>query len=129
METKGICLDTSILIDYYRKKEKSKSVFFGLTKRYNLFSVSIITEYEIMIGAKPEQVDFWHNFFDRVTVLPFTKEVNDTAIAVTQQLKAVNKLIEIPDIFIGATALAHQMPLATLNVKHFERIDGLSIVS
>jgi len=30
---------------------------------------------------------------------------------------------------IGATALAHYIPMATLNTKHFERIKGLEIIN
>jgi predicted nucleic acid-binding protein len=30
MENAVVCLDTSILVDYYRKKDKSKSIFFIL---------------------------------------------------------------------------------------------------
>ncbi|WP_316845393.1 hypothetical protein [Pedobacter psychrodurus] len=51
-----------------------------MTKIYNLFAVSIITEYEIMIGAKAEEIDFWKDFFGRVTILPFDKPANDIAI-------------------------------------------------
>lgn len=79
METTIVCLDTSILIDFYRKKDKQKSAFFQLT--------------------------------------------------ITKQLKASNKLIEVPDIFIAATACAHKLPLATLNLKHFERIEDLKIIN
>ena len=37
-------------------------------------------------------------------------------------------LIELRDLFIAASALAHDLPLATLNIKHFERVDGLVLV-
>jgi tRNA(fMet)-specific endonuclease VapC len=43
-------------------------------------------------------------------------------------LKKDSKLIEIPDILIAATAQANQLKLATLNKKHFERINSLEIV-
>lgn len=129
MENEIICLDTSILIDFYRKKLKENSVFFQLTKKYNLFAISIITEYEIMIGADQIQAQFWVGFFERVTILPFDKTANDSAIAITKQLKAINQLIEVPDILIGATALANHHKIATLNKKHFERIRGLEIIS
>ncbi|MFB2118734.1 type II toxin-antitoxin system VapC family toxin [Parapedobacter sp. 2B3] len=128
MEATVACLDTSILIDYYRKKDKRKSTFFQLTHLYKLFAVSIVTEYEVLIGSRPEQEEFWRGFFDKVTVLPFNKPANDAAISITKQLKATNKLIEVPDIFIAATALTHNLPLATLNLKHFKRIDGLNII-
>ncbi|MBC7614775.1 MAG: type II toxin-antitoxin system VapC family toxin [Pedobacter sp.] len=124
-----ICLDTSILIDFYRKKVKEKSHFFQLTKIYKIFAVSVVTEYEIMIGADPIQSAYWAGFFERVTILPFDKTANDVAIAVTKILKERNKLIEIPDIFIGATAVSRKMKIATLNKKHFERIPGLTIIS
>jgi tRNA(fMet)-specific endonuclease VapC len=48
---------------------------------------------------------------------------------ITKHLKATNKLIEVPDIFIGATALSNNMKIATLNKRHFERIAGLVIVN
>jgi len=123
-----ICIDTSILIDFYRKKSKEKSAFFLLTTKYKLFAVSIVTQYEIMIGTDATQIEFWSTFFDRVTVLPFDNAANDAAITITKHLKSVNKLIEIPDIFIGATALSNNMPIATLNKKHFERIPGLTVI-
>lgn len=129
MENEIICLDTSILIDFYRKKVKEKSAFFQLTTKYKLFAVSIITEYEIMIGADTEQTEYWVDFFERVTILPFNKAANDIAITITKQLKTANKLIEVPDIFIRATALSNNMKIATLNKKHFERIPSLVIVS
>jgi tRNA(fMet)-specific endonuclease VapC len=123
-----ICLDTSVLIDYFRKKDKSKSFFFELTKSYNLFAVSVITEYEILIGSKPETDEFWVAFFDKITVLPFDKEANEKAVKIFKQLKKDNKLIEIPDILIGATAQSNNLKLATLNKKHFERIKSLEII-
>ena len=67
-------------------------------------------------------------FFERIIILPFDKKANDIAIAITKQLKAKNQLIEIPDIFVGATAVANNLRIATLNKKHFERIPGLVII-
>lgn len=37
-------------------------------------------------------------------------------------------MIDIADLFIGATALTHNLPIATLNIKHFNRIKGLEII-
>ncbi|HEY6081884.1 MAG TPA: type II toxin-antitoxin system VapC family toxin [Chitinophagaceae bacterium] len=128
METELICIDTSILIDFYRKKDKTKSFFYGLTKTYNLFAISVITEYEILIGDEPAKDNFWELFLDRVTILPFDRIANQAAVKIFRQLKADNKLIEIPDILIGATAVVNNLKMATLNKKHFERIKGLAII-
>ena len=62
-----ICLDTSVLIDYFRRANKSKSFF-------------------------------------------------------------KNRLIDKPDLMIAGTAMANKLKLATLNLKHFERVDGLELV-
>ncbi len=128
MENEIICLDTSILIDYYRKTDKQKAFFFRLTQIYQLFAVSVITEYEIMIGSSHIQHIFWLSFFDKVTILPFTKEANKMAVEIYRQLKAGNKLIEIADILIAATALSNALKMATLNKKHFDRIQGIALI-
>ena len=47
---------------------------------------------------------------------------------IAKKLKSDNRIIEFSDIFIAATAIANNMPLSTLNVKHFERIDDLELV-
>jgi len=128
MEDVLICLDTSVLIDYHRKKDKSKSLFFKLTKRYALFAVSAITEYELYLGNTEGQNIFWDEFFSQITVLPFDAKAARNAADIYKQLKIKNKLIEMPDILIAGTVMRNDLPLATLNRKHFERINGLKIV-
>ena len=63
-----------------------------------------------------------------LTVIPFDKTCSDTAIAIYLNLLKINKMIDLADILIGATALTHNIPIATLNVKHFERIKSLEIL-
>lgn len=123
-----VCLDTSVLIDYYRKKDKSKSLFYKLTKEYSLFAVSAITEYEIYSGSNPEQDKYWDDFFRLILVFPFDSDVNKIAVKESRALKVKNKSIEIPDLLIGATALKHKLKLATLNKKHFERLEDLELI-
>ena len=115
-------------MDFFRKKDKTKSFFFELTKSYSLFAVSVITEYEIRIGSNVETDLFWNDFFEKITVLSFDKKASLNAVKIFKQLKKDSKLIEIPDILIAATAQANQLKLATLNKKHFERINSLEII-
>jgi tRNA(fMet)-specific endonuclease VapC len=37
-------------------------------------------------------------------------------------------MIEFRDIFIAATAIVNEMPVKTLNLKHFQRITEVGIV-
>ena len=59
MEDKIILVDTSILIDYYRKTDKEKSAWIALVRKGYSFAISVITKYEIYSGATQNQLTFW----------------------------------------------------------------------
>jgi len=61
-------------------------------------------------------------------ILSFNSHVADVASDIAKKLRTKNKIIEFRDIFIAATAIANDMPLSTLNIKHFERIDDLELI-
>jgi len=129
VENEIICLDTSVLIDYYRKKKKENSFFFTLTKKYSLFAVSVISEYEIYIGSNTDQDIYWDDFFKMLSVFPFTSEIDKLAVKTAKQLKKKGIKLDVPDLFIGATALFNDIKLATLNKKHFEYFDKLILLT
>ncbi|MFW6246041.1 MAG: type II toxin-antitoxin system VapC family toxin [Tangfeifania sp.] len=124
-----ICLDTSVLIDFFRKKDKSKSFFYGLAASYDEFAVSSVTEFEIYIGSNPDSDQFWDEFFQNVVSLPFDSLANKEAIEIDRQLKKISKQIDIPDLMIAACAISNGLKLATLNSKHFSRISQLEIIT
>jgi predicted nucleic acid-binding protein len=64
-----ILLDTSVLIELFRTKDKAKTLFFQLSEKEEEFAVSSITHYEIYIGAHIEQVDFWKRFFYHINLI------------------------------------------------------------
>jgi predicted nucleic acid-binding protein len=82
-------------------------------------------QYEIYAGAKLGQIDFWNSFLERTQVLPFDKKAAKAAVEINSDLKRMRKQIAIPDLFIASTAISHQLPFATLNRKHFDRIKKL----
>lgn len=51
MATETILIDTSILIDFFRKQEKSKSALVQLSNQYR-FCISAITAFEVKIGIQ-----------------------------------------------------------------------------
>ena len=63
-----------------------------------------------------------------VSVIPFDEACVDTAVTINASLKRKRKQIDIADLFIAATAVTHNLAFATLNRKHFDRIDELIIV-
>jgi len=123
-----ILADTSILIDYFRKSDKQKSVLLVLFDQGYDFSISAITHYEIYSGATVQQIPFWTNLLNKTKVLPFDENVSQIAVNLNSALKRKRKQIGIADLFIAATAISNNLPLSTLNKKHFDRIDGLSLI-
>lgn len=122
-----ILLDTSILIDYYRKTNKNNTVWLKLIDQGCLFSVSTVSKYELYAGANSLQRSFWNNIFSTLLVLPFDELCVDTAVEINAQLRRKRKQIELADLFIAATAVANHIPVATLNIRHFNRVDGLKL--
>lgn len=51
MENKIILIDTSILIEFFRKTDKANSTLLSLVKKGYKFKISAITVYEIYVGA------------------------------------------------------------------------------
>lgn len=129
MEGEIICLDTSVLIDYFRKKEKAKSLFYKLTALDYEFVTTSITIFEIYRGMREEQSLFWQNLFQQIRVAPFDNKSSHIAAELSQSFQSTNKLIALPDLFIASICLRNNFKLATLNLKDFERIKSLEILT
>lgn len=92
------------------------------------FSISAITYYEIYTGANAIQLSAWEQILHNIHVVPFDTIVAQTAVEINAHLKSKRKQIQMADLFIAATAIANKLPIATLNKKHFERIDTLEVI-
>lgn len=123
-----ILADTSILIDYFRKTDKANSVWIALYDQGYDFSISAITHYESHSVATAAQLSFWQNVLQRTAILPFAETVANVAVEINNSLKRTRKQIAMADLFIAATTISNNLPLATLNRKHFDRIDRLDII-
>ena len=127
MDKELICLDTSILIDYFRKRNKSGTQFFKLSSEFD-FAISVITKLEILTGIKKEQEVFWTNVFNRIKILELSEKDVEIAAGIIKSLKMKNKIIGLKDILIASTAITNGLRISTLNLKEFERIDNLQLL-
>jgi tRNA(fMet)-specific endonuclease VapC len=123
-----ILLDSSVLIELFRKKNKKKTLLYCLSKTEVNFCISSITYYEIGIGNRKSHLEYWEKLSNSFSILSFDKLCSVNAINIYLDLLKNNQMIDLADILIGATALTHNIPVATLNIKHFERIKGLDII-
>lgn len=127
MEYNRVLVDTSILIEFFRKKNRKKSVLYKLQGECDIY-VSAITEFEFLAGIKEENIVSIKSFFGNLDVIDFDSRASVLASSIYKDLKSKNQMIEFRDIFIGATAIAHGLPLATLDKNHFQRIDNLELI-
>jgi len=121
-------VDTSILIEHLRAKNKLTTTLYLLPEDGSQFFISSVSIFELYMGAttKEKEKDA-KDLAKDFKILPFTEAVSIKAAQIYQQLKGKNQLIEFRDIFIAATCIVNNFPVVTLNKKHFSRIDGLKI--
>ena len=122
-------IDTSIIIDLLRKENKEKSILFKIVDLYN-FHLSTIVEFELFAGAANEKkIKDINEILGICIIHPLSSEIVKEAVKIYQNLRQINQLIEIRDIFIAATSIVNSFPLITLNMRHFKRIDCLELIS
>ena len=123
-----VVVDSCVFIEYFRSKNKESTLLSKLNQQRRILYVSAVAKYEVLSGAGDETLNEWRQIFENVTVLMFDDSIVMTARGICRQLKQDNKLIDLGDILIAATAIANDLPLATFNRKHFERIQDLRLI-
>jgi predicted nucleic acid-binding protein len=126
MEDRRVLVDTSIFIEYFRKENKSKTKLYQLRKNGYTLLTSAICYFEYMSGSKNSEFDVL--LFTYIEIIAFEKNQAETASNIFKNLKKKNALIEFRDILIASSAISENISLATLNKKHFERIDSLNLL-
>jgi tRNA(fMet)-specific endonuclease VapC len=127
MENRRVLIDTSIVIEYLRSQNRRVSTFVKLFKDKEL-CMSSISIFELYNGATTEskRQDI-ETLCGELEIIDFDSNIAKTASIIYLDLRSKNKLIEFRDILISATALQNELPVATLNIKHFERIENLQL--
>lgn len=121
-------IDTGIFIEHLRSKDKIITTLYYLSDQPYLY-ISAVSLYELYMGATTKEKEHDIKMLtEDLPVLPFTDAVSIKAAQIYHQLRLSNQMIEFRDIFIAATCIVNELPVATLNKKHFKRIEGLKIV-
>lgn len=115
-----ILCDTNILIEYY----KANPIVLQALKLIgdSNIAVSVITKAELFYGAKNKQ-ELWvleqHLSFCHCYLLD--GQISGVFSELMKKY-ALSHRCSIPDMLIAATAIVHDVPLYTLNVKDFRFI-------
>ena len=120
-----ILLDTSVVVDFLRRKDKENALLHPLLDQ-ELF-ISIITHTELFGGKSAwdnnKARDQLMEFIEGIIIIPLTEEISKQA----GFIRAYNYTRDTLDAIIAATAIQYDYKLITLNEKDFRKIPNLEI--
>ena len=123
-----VVVDTDVLIDFLRGSGPAADLVEQLL-RDDAFLVTVITRFESAQGANyPEEREKIEPLLSH-SELPLTPIAASTAGDLSRELRRAGEALATADILQAGICLALGLPLATKNVRHFERIPGLTLVS
>ncbi len=125
-------LDTDIVIDFLRDKEKIKHLIYNLYTK-NIY-ITFITLSELFFGAYNSQNKTKHlSEIDLLTnLVKILYPDSDTCKLfgkIKKELKNRGKIIGDFDTMIAAVTMNNEFELVTNNIKHFESIKNLKLVN
>ena len=135
----GIILDSSVLIAGERRKDSVAEVLERVEAvcGKTVAALSAVTAVELTHGIYRAKTDadrlrretFVEDVYRSVAVHSLTLGVARLAGRIHGEQMGRGLSIDFPDLLIGATALHLGFDVATINIKHFQRIPGLNVVS
>lgn len=121
-------IDTTLFIEHLRAKDKTQTTLFKLSST-ELRYVSTVTVYELFAGATDaSKLASVQSELQGILILPFTTEAAEKSGEIYRDLRSRGLMIEFTDIFIAASALINNLPIKTLNTRHFSRVQGLTLL-
>ncbi len=128
-----IILDTTALIDLYRKDSELQKILENVEED---LAITIVNYQEIFFGLNPkdqkykEELDFYEKLFNNLILIDMDKNSVKEASFLFWELSSKGMIIEEPDCLIAGIYLTNRVnKIITRNVKHFERIKGLKVIS
>ena len=128
----GLILETTFLIDLERELRRGQDgpvQQFLASHPNSPLAITFTTAGELAAGPAMADRDRWQDFIAPFEVLTSTSDVCWTYGQTYRYLRTNGLLIGTNDLWIGATALAYGRPLVTRNVRHFQRIPRLTLLT
>ncbi len=122
----GYLLDTSTIIWVLRGRKDAIQLLEKLSKDV-VPGCSILSVYEVLIGARPGEEEKTRKFLNSLTRYPVDDSVVEMAALAFTSLRGQGVTLDPIDAMIGATCLVHDQTLVTYNAKHFP-LEGLKMI-
>lgn len=131
MESEKVCLDSDVLIDHLRGKNRVVDEVRRLEEEC-ILSTTSINVFEVFYGAyksgRRANVESAARLVERLVVLDFDRKAAEAAGRILAHLESRGEAVEFRDVLIGATCLVNGYAIATWNTEHFKRIPGLKVI-
>jgi predicted nucleic acid-binding protein len=134
----GIVLDSSIIIAAERRGHTVREILEQVKAAQGEIEigVSVVTIAELVHGAyrtkthaqQQRRLEFIERLASDVPVHPVTLDIARLAGRIEGQQESIGVQFAFEDLLIGATALHLGFEVATLNLRHFRKISGLSVI-
>lgn len=125
-------LDTGWIVRHLRGDQAYTETLLKIgAPQLALSIVSLAELYEGVYRARDRDRAEWAvvTFVSDKTVLPITESIARLFGQERARLRQQNLLIGDIDLLIAATCLAHELILLTTNPRHFDRVEGLQMIS
>ncbi|OQY04542.1 MAG: hypothetical protein B6I20_02875 [Bacteroidetes bacterium 4572_117] len=127
MEKNLVLCDTNIFIHWFNNHQPTieKLQLVGLGN----IAISVISVMELIEGVdNKQQLKQLKKKIKNYYIIDFTKQVSELSVQLIEQYKLSNNL-QIPDAIIGATAINFNLRLFTYNIKDFQFMPGIKLIS
>jgi len=134
----GIILDSSVIIAAERRGHTVRQILEQVRAAQGEIDigVSVVAIAELIHGAyraqtqqqQSRRLEFIERLASDVPVYPVTLDIARLAGRIEGQQEAKGIQLAFEDLLIGATALHLGYSIATLNLRDFQRVPGLSVV-
>jgi predicted nucleic acid-binding protein len=134
----GLILDSSVLIKAERQGQNARRMLSAIarTAGETEIALSVVTLIELAHGAaradtaerKTKRQQFIQELLTALPIHPVTVAIALRVGQIDGENQAKGVRLPLADLLIGVTALELDYGVATANLRHFQKIPGLSVV-
>lgn len=117
-------LDSSIIVDVLRGSTTAERFMSQLVGRGAPHSSEVVRA-EILVGMRPDEGTTTRRLFEHIGWHPLTEKIAEQAGDLGRRWRPSHGGIDLPDLIIAATAQLLDLPLLTLNIRHFPMFPDL----
>jgi predicted nucleic acid-binding protein len=117
-----VLLDSDVIVDYLRGLPAAGRYIDGLTVTPTCSEVSRV---EVLRGMRSQERRVTERFLATIRWVGVDEEISTLAGNLGRRFRRSHVALGVADLLIGATAERLELPLATLNVRHFPMFPSL----